>query len=187
MKKQNIQYVFIEIAIVLIGVLIALFIDDWREGMKNKKYVDSIMFAVSEDIKISKKSVQEVYDKHVAITDSVTHYLDDETISLLEIVKKAGGIQYSGVNNISLKFLIANKAELVDYKLISLLASIEETNDILKTKFDKLLDFSYAEMRSKDTQAKSIFIIHLSNVIDSENHLLEQFEFYLNEYEIPTP
>lgn len=170
-----------EVIVVLIGVLIALLINEWRETSNNQRFVASVMTAIERDIQTSKKELEEVTQRHLATIDTVLKYGDDDSSSLFQIIQNSGGVQYATIKNISLNYMIANRAELLDYEIISLLADIESTADIMDTKFEKFLDFAYTSVEATDAQSKRLFVIHLSNVIDSEQTLLELYDQFLKD------
>lgn len=170
---------FKEVIVVLIGVLIALFINEWRETRNNEQFVESVLEAVEQDIKSSQEDLDKVTKKHIRTLDSVALYLENEERSILHIIQNVGGIQYASTKNISLNYMVANRAELLDYELISLLANVEQNSDLLSSKFDKLMDYAYETVEASDAKSKRIFIIHLSNVIDSEQSLLNLYDQFL--------
>ena len=168
-----------EVIVVLIGVLIALFINEWRETKNNEQFVSSVLAAVEKDIISSKEDLKEVSDKHIRTIDTMAVYLNDEQLSIVEIIEGVGGIQIAQTKNISLNYMVGNRAELLDYELISLLTNIESTRELLDNKFDKFLNYAYETVEATDAKSKRIFIIHLSNVIDSELSLLELYDEFL--------
>lgn len=165
---------------VTIGILIALFINNWKQDYDNKKYMDRVLNSIENDIAESQASIDKIMPRHEALIDSVMHYLDDESISIQEITQQAGGVQYPFIKNIGLRFFISTKADLVDYDIISDLTEMEDSKKLLEKKFDKLMDYVYEAMGNTDRESKIMYIIHLSNVIDSESSLVEQFESYLS-------
>jgi hypothetical protein len=168
-----------EILIVLIGVLLALFINDWKERRNNESYLRSVQSALKLDIEQSQAEVDTILRRHQAALDSMEVYLADETQSVGDILLRAGGIQYPAIKNISLRFLVANKAELVDYQLIALLTDIELISQLLEKKFDKLMDYGYEKIDATDQSSKIAFAAHLANVMDSEASLLELYANFL--------
>lgn len=179
LESRNIFSFFKEVIVVLIGVLIALLINEWRESRNNENFVSTILEAVERDIRSSKEDLEKVTAKHLRTIDTMVVYLEDEQRSIMEIVQDLGGIQVASTKNISLNYMIGSRAELLNYELIALLANIESTTRLLDRKFDKFLDYSYQTVEATDTKSKRIFIIHLLNVIDSEQSLLELYDDFL--------
>ena len=116
-----------EVFIVLIGVLIALLINEWREIRNNKEFVSSVMDVIERDIKNNQESLQEVFDRHVLTIDSMALHMEDQSKSIYEVIEEIGGIQYANIKNVSLDYMISNRAELLDYEVISMVASMEKT------------------------------------------------------------
>ncbi|MEM7162658.1 MAG: hypothetical protein AAF487_09500 [Bacteroidota bacterium] len=174
-------YFIKEIAIVVIGVLIAVSISNFKESQDNEAYFKKTMIAVKSEILASLQDVNDVYSRHVEVADSVQSNLqNDET--LMEIVFEAGGIQIAETKNIGLRFFISHKADLVEYQMISDLMEIENTNRILEKKMDYLLEFAYADMFKEDPKSKEKFLIYLYNVMDSEQSLIVQYDDFLSNY-----
>ena len=184
--RRSVFSFFKEIIIVLIGVIIALIINDWKEEANNSKYIKSVLSAVKNDIELSQTSTEETMAKHLEVIDSIAFDIKNnkETQSLRTILEKIGGVQYPAIKNVSLEYLSSNKAELVDYEFISIISDIETNTTFLEKKFDKLLDFVYEKMEEKDNDNKTMFAIHLTNVIDSEATLLELYDAFLNMQQI---
>ena len=185
-KNNSILKFFREVVVVLIGVMIALFINSWRETNNNEKFVKSVMTAVQEDINTSQESVKEVYDKHQQLIDTVKFYVDDNNLSIRDLITKCGGVKYPGVKNISLRYLAGSRAELVSYELISTLTEIESSSEFMSLKFEKLLDFTYDAIENSDRTSKIKFLIALSNVVDSEKTLLGLYKDFLQDEKAPS-
>lgn len=175
-RKKSVWYFLREIAIVSIGILIALFLNNWKENRTNQQYLEKAMQTIRLELEESRKDVASVVERQENTMDSIEMYLEDESQTLLELISRSGGVQYPLINNIGLRFFIANKAELLDYQLITKMAEIERSSDLLAQKFDKLMDYAYRAMKKSDAGSKEMFAIHLSNVLDSEYRLLELFE-----------
>lgn len=166
---------------IILGMLIALFLNDWKDRAENQKYIDRAIHLIEKEIVESQKSVDEVLVRHYAVIDSLEANLENENLSLLEIAENAGGIQYPNVKNIAMRFFVGAKTELIDYKIISTLSELEDAKDIMLIKFEKLMDFAYANMENTDAKTKKAFAVHLANVIDSEKGLSDLYNQYLEE------
>lgn len=181
--KDKLKKLLLEMVPVILGVLIALLINNWKESAADQRYVEKSLAAIEKDIRESKVSTEEVLEKHYAVIDSISHYLENTDLSIQEIVGNAGGIQYPFTKNIALRFFVSSKADLLDYETISILTNIEESSKMMSKKFDKLMDFAYEKIDSQDQKDKYSFAIHLANVIDSEEQLVELYQEYLGEKE----
>jgi hypothetical protein len=166
-----------EITIVVIGVLIAVAINNLKERIDNQAYIKKTLISTEKEIAQNEESVNEVITKHTAILDSLSEISSyDSTESIGELISRLGGVQSPGIKNIGLRFFIANKAELIDYELISILSEIEINSTLLDEKLMRLTNYSYDNVTGTDEEIKIKFAYLLANVIDSEQVLLELYE-----------
>ena len=96
-----------------------------------------------------------------------------------EILYQLGGFQVASIKNISFRFFVVNKAELLDFQLIAQLLEMEQITGILSGKIDRLADFAYEHANDGSVEAKLKFSYMLMDVIDSENNLLEAYSNFL--------
>lgn len=179
---KKLQKLLTELLLLIVGVLIALLINNWKENLGDKRYLENTLLAVQKEIEQSKKELDEILPRHHHLIDSLDLYLTDESKSIMEIAQQAGGVQYPQIKNISLRFFITAKAELISYDIISDLTAMEDFKVMLDKKFDRLMDYTYDYLDKTDKDSKMKFMIHLSNVIDSESNLLQLYEAYLKQH-----
>jgi uncharacterized protein YoxC len=92
-----------EIAIVVIGVLIAVSINKLKEDYDNKNYVTKTLNTIQKEIDFSKKDVEEVLVRYELLADSLKANMNNEQ-TLSEIIFGLGGIQAPETKNIGLRF-----------------------------------------------------------------------------------
>lgn len=112
-KKQDVISFFREIVIVIIGILIALSINNWNENRNNEIFIDKALFAIEEEIKLNKTDMNRIVQRHKETIDSVAMHLNNDKMSLRQIIEKSGGFQIAELKNIGIRFFISNKAELI--------------------------------------------------------------------------
>jgi hypothetical protein len=183
MKKDNnsVLSFFREIAIVVIGVLIAVSLNNLKEKYDNEAYIKKTLTAIENEIVQNKEAINETLELHLALIDTISQMEPDETETLGDLIGRLGGVQAPTVRNIGLRFFIANKAELVDYNIISQLSQIESNSTTLKAKIDRMIDFVYEEINSTDNNSKELFVMHLLNVMDTEQALVELYSIFVEE------
>lgn len=179
-KRKSVVSFFKEIAIVVIGVLIAISLNNIKENSDNKNYIQKTMLAMEKDIQSSKNDLEDVLNKHLALAQNLEDLDEVNQQSLAELIGELGGVQFASIKNISLRFFISNKAELLDYELIAQLSEIEIQSDILSDKMDRLANHSVQHLNSTDMKDKIIFTYLLLEVIDSEKTLLQFYSSFLN-------
>ncbi len=108
------------------------------------------------------------------LADSLRVKLDNDE-SLSEIIFGLGGIQAPETKNIGLRFFVANKADLVEYEVISELSNIESAASLLDEKMKRMIDFMFIAIDKNDRSNKEKMLYHLNNVINSEESLVELY------------
>jgi hypothetical protein len=180
-SKNRILYFIQETAIVVFGVLIAVSINNYKEKVNNEQYIKKTLSAIENEIKQSQSAVDSTLNRHLKLLEVFGYLEPDDEQTLLEIVAGAGGVQFPTIKNISLRFYISNKAELVEFSVISQLLDIESNSNLLSAKMNRLADYSYENLNNNSYQAKIKFATMLSDVIDSEQTLLELYDLFLDD------
>jgi len=169
MKKIN--QLIKDIIPVILGVLIALIINNWNEDRKDKKYLNQIFSSINEELEESKTGIENTIPRQKLLLDSLEVYLDDETVSLFEIMRKAGGIRFTTIKNNSWKAISNSKIELVEYEKISILSDIDEAKDILELQSEKLFDFLINNSEATSKGKKELFRMIVGNIMAIEKRL----------------
>lgn len=164
---------------VILGVLIALFINNWKQQVDDEKFMIRIFDSIRKEMELNKNEFTEVLPKQYAIIDSIEIHISNEKISLADIIIKSNGLQVPTVKNTSWKSFLNSKLELIDFEVISKLTDIEEAKQFMNSKFNKLMDFVLNNAESTDSKSKKMLIIQILNLIDSEEGLLKMYKDYL--------
>lgn len=184
MKNTNrFVYFLQEIAIVVIGVLIAVSINNYKENTDNEQYIKKTLLAIENEIRQSQSSVDTVLKRHLRIVEAIQTDTSEEELYLGEYIAGLGGVQVPTIKNVGLRFYISNKAELVDYSIISQLLEIEHTTEVLSEQINRLANFSIENITDESQKSKLTFTYLLTDVIDSEKALLEYYAKFLNDHE----
>lgn len=185
MKEQNkVLYFLQEVSIVVIGVLIAVSIGNFKENKDNENYIEKTLLAIENEIELSQAEIDTVLNRHLELYELLEHEIDNEDQTLGEFIMSSGGFQVASTKNVSLRFFISNKAELLDFQLISQLLDIELMTDMLLDKVKLLRDFTYDHVNEGNKDTKIKFAYLLANVIDGEQTLMELYSSFLEENEL---
>lgn len=168
-----------EIIPVIIGILIALLINNWNEDRKDKKYLNQIFSSIEKELEESNADIKEVIPKQQALMDSIEIYLNNETVSLFDIVKKADGVNFATIKNNSWKAIANSKIELIDFEKLSMLSDIDEGKESLNLKNEKILDFLYDNFKKTNQAKKEVFNIFIQDIIWTEENLQSQIEAFI--------
>ena len=182
-NRTGIGYILREVTIVVVGVLIAVSIGNYKEKKDNEKYVEKTLVAIKNEIKSSQAEVDTVLNRHLRLLEILENEMDNSEQSLGDLVSSSGGFQVASIKNVSLRFFISNKAELLEFQVISQLLDIEAQTELLSDKIERLGDFSYSRINDTTQETKLNFAYLVANVLDSEQALLESYSRFLEENE----
>ncbi|GAA4817683.1 hypothetical protein [Litoribaculum gwangyangense] len=183
-KKKKIIYILQEIVIVAIGILIAVSISNYKENVDNQKYIEKTLLAIENEIKLSQTEVDSVLNRHIKLYEIIDNHIGSNEYTLSELITSSGGFQVASIKNVSLRFFISNKAELLEFQIISQLLDIESQTDILSDKIKRLADFVYDNLNERNDEGKIKFYHLLADVIDGEQTLLESYSRLLDDNKI---
>lgn len=136
---------------------------------------------IENEIKLSKTEIDTVLNRHILLFEMLENKLDDKEETLIKLISSAGGFQVAFIQNMSLRFFISNKAELIEFQLISQLLDIELKSEILSDKIKLLSGFTYDNVNSGTYEVKLKFSYFLVDVIESEQALSESYASFLEE------
>lgn len=183
MKKTNPFLAFLrEITIVVIGVVIAVSLGNYKEKLDNKKYVQKTMLAIEQEIISSQTEIDSVLVRHLKLYEKLEQ-LDSGSLTIGEFVSGSGGFQVASIVNISLRFFVTNKAELLEFELISQLLEIELKTSLLADKIEHFASFAYDNVNESDDKAYIKFGYLLADIIEGEQSLLAAYDDFLAEHE----
>lgn len=172
-----------EVVPVILGILIALFINNWKEDRANEKFVEKALATIETEVEENYSSVSEILPRHYDLLERLIEEVDNDTLTIVEIITDAGGVQLPTIRSASWKLFLNSRSELIDYPIISALIEMDESKRIMDIKFEQFLTYAYQYMNTTDRQGKEMFVAYFSNLVDSEETLQELCEAYLGKGE----
>jgi len=169
-----------EIASVIIGILIALFTNNWNEDRKDKKYLNQIFSSIDKELEESLVDIESVIPKQLKSVDSIQRYLNNEELSIYDIMIRANGIHAPSIKTNSWNAIANSKIELIAYDKLSALADIEERKENLKWRLEKQMDFMFQNMEETDRGKKEILIMTIIDIVGAEKEMKAAIEGMLN-------
>lgn len=169
---NEIKKIFREIIPVIIGILIALFINNWNEDRKEKIYLSKILTSIEFELKETHHDIDSIMALQYALIDTLELYLEDENISLQDIMGKTNGVSIPIIRIYSWKALSNSRIELLPYNDLSTLANIEEDKELLNDKSKYLMNFLYNNIAKSGRYEKGILTSLMTDVISTESSIL---------------
>jgi len=179
--KGYIKEFFKDIIPVLLGVLIALWINNWNEARKDREYINNFYASLKKELIETNKEITEKLPYQKQLVDSLEEYSDNEVITLLEVIEKAGGVKGPFIKLNYWKALSSSKIELIEYDKLSILADIEESKELLKYNRDQVINFVYSNMNETSKKEKAMLKIMTSQSIRIQMQIQKDIQKILNE------
>ncbi|WP_298541258.1 DUF6090 family protein [uncultured Aquimarina sp.] len=174
-----------EVIPVIIGILIALFINNWNEERKDKKYLNQIFSSVEKELKESIVDIKRVIPKQLATVDSINIYLNNEELSIYDIIQRSEGVYSPSIKTNSWNAMANSKIELIEYEKLSALAGIQERKENLNMRTEKHMDFLFQNFEETDRKKKEVLKMLILDKVGAEKRLLSSIEEILkNEFNI---
>ena len=184
MKRKEVLNYLKEITIVVIGVLIAVSISNYKERLEDDAYLKKTLRAIEGEMVSSRADVDTVLTKHIDLYEKLENQFEVNAQTLGEFIMSSGGIQIAVVKNVSLRFFISNKAELLEFDVISQLLEIESLTNLYSLNMERLTAFAYDNIHSTNKEVMTKFSYLLSDVIDSEQTLIKLYEEFFKENQL---
>ncbi|MBE9467783.1 MAG: hypothetical protein IMY72_05595 [Bacteroidetes bacterium] len=179
--KKNIKAFIKEIVPIIVGILIAMYITNWNENRKEKKYINQMYLSINKELIETNEDIIDKISIQQSFIDTLDFYLEDNKISLLDITIKANGIYMPTIKINSWKAISNSRIELVEYDKVSAFANIEEQKEILKMKIEKLGNFFYSNTKETGKEKKEFMKIIMLDIIGTEIPLQKGIERIIND------
>ena len=174
--KKYIKAFFKEIVPVIIGILIALYINNWNENKKDGKYINQILSSMDKELKESNDDIKKKMPQQQTLIDTLNFYKKNDTISIFDVMMKVNGIQIPKIRISSWKAISSSKIELLEYDRVSALANIEEQKETLLLKTQYLMNFLYPNIKDTSIDKKELIMLMMQDIIVSERDLQKEIE-----------
>ena len=173
---KNIRWFFKETIPVIIGILIALLINSWNEDRKDKKYLNQIFSSIESELEESNLDIKRVIPKQLASADTINVYMNNEKVTLYEIMMKSNGIQKPVIKTNSWNALANSKIELIEYEKLSILSDIQERKENLNQRIERQVEYGFQNFEKSDRNKKMIFQMMILDIIGAEKELQNKIE-----------
>ena len=136
-KKKNFKKVLGKIGLdmipVVVGILIALFINNLRENYQNKKLLEGTLLSLSEEFKENIEGIQINRQRLTQLLDTLLHYREDSTNSIFDLANKANGIGFAEIHFTNWQISLNNNSlRLLNIQTVNLLSKIDAKHRELK-------------------------------------------------------
>lgn len=174
--KKEVEKFIKDIIPVLLGVLIALWINNWNQTRKDKEYLTQLLSSINKELKESNNDIIKELSFQRKLIDSLSFYKTNDNISIFDVFMKADGIHIPRIKLSSWKAISRSKIELLDYEKMSILVNIEEQKELLKSKTEHLINFIYPNIKKTGIDKKELIVIMMKDIIITEKGIQEEIQ-----------
>ena len=168
-----------EIIPVIIGILLALYINNYQENKRNESFVQTVLVSVTEEIKENANDLETQIMKHKMLLDSIDVHLDNPASSIGYIINASKGIGFVSIKNTAWRSFMNSKMGLLDFKLISILTDIDESKKNMYARMEKITELIFSRIESTDYEDKRLLLLLVENLLTIEENQLESHKEYL--------
>ena len=174
--KTNLQQVAKDMIPVVLGILIALWINNWQKTKDDQAFIKHVFSAIEEEHQENIAELKEVIVLHEQLTDSIDFYLENDELFIGEFMQMTKGLKFALIGNTSWKSFIGSDFKLIDFKLIKNLSLIDEYRVAYDNQVKRMTDFIFSNIRSTKTDDKEILFVIIRDLIYTEKKILEIHE-----------
>jgi len=165
-----------EIIPVIIGILIALFINNWNEERKDRKYLTQIFSSIEKELAESLEDIKQVIPKQLASVDTLDAYINNPDYSIYDLMVKGDGIHSPTIRTNAWQSIANSKIELIEYDKLSTLSDIEDRKDNLENRVQLQMDFLFENIDVRDTRKKQMYKMVILDIVGAEQRFQESIE-----------
>jgi len=180
MNKIIIDF-FKEILTIIVGILIALFINNWNEDRKDAKYMNQIFISMDKELRETNKDIKKKMPQQQTLIDTLEFYKKNDTISIFDVMMKVNGVQIPQIRISSWKAISSSKIELLEYDRVSALVNIEEHTELLTSKTQFLMRFLYPNIKDTSFDKKELVMLMMQDIMVTERGLQKEIEMVIQE------
>lgn len=163
-----VKKILLETIPVIIGVLIALFIGDWKSTQDDQKYMNKMIGVMKEEASVKFEDFDRIIPTHLSMIDTISYYTEDPDVPILHLFAKNNGFKLPSVNNRTWTAVINNRIELIDIETLRILNDIDALKELTAKKTDVITDFIYENVNESSSKQKEMLRLHFLNLLESE-------------------
>jgi hypothetical protein len=162
---------------VVFGVLLALFLSNWKEDIDSDRYIEEYYLHINEESESNLVTLRDIVKSHRELLDTLNNYKETD-VNLDEILSKVGGIQFALLQNSSWKYFQSNNIGKIDFEVISALSFMERMEYFCDYTAERFIETIHKFEKSNRLDDKEVIIRHLEELIDKEESSIQIFESY---------
>jgi len=174
---KSLKIFFKEALPVVFGVLLALFLSNWKEDIDSDRYIEEYYLHINEESESNLVTLRDIVKSHRSLLDTLNNNKETD-VNLGEILSKVGGIQFALLQNSSWKYFQSSSIGKLDFEVISALSFMERMEYFCDHTAERFIETIHKFEKSNRLDDKEVIIRHLEELIDKEESSIQIFESY---------
>jgi len=172
--KKSILQIAKEMIPVILGILIALWINNWQKNKEDRVFLNHVFLTIEKEHDENIMELQNIIPLHERLTDSIYYHIDNENIVIGQFPEMTNGMSIALIGNTSWKAFINNDIKLVDFDLVTNLSMIDEFKAGYQEQAKRLTDFFFENIRNSNKKDKEVLLFIIEELISIEKQLLQE-------------
>jgi hypothetical protein len=173
-----------ELIPVILGILIALIINDYRQSLKEKKQTDALLNNLVGEFTERRNDMENIVEnRQQPLLDTLRSYLQDSELPVIELFSKANGFGFPEIYVTSWESTLGNQdINSLDFELLVALSKITSSQKDVEVRSEAFYNFLYSpEMAISDrgSDRKMQLNIIVSDFIGSEEELINRYDNFI--------
>lgn len=178
MKSKLLKEFVKEILIIIIGVFIALIINNHIQEKRNHSFVQKSLSLIEQEQNENLLRLQNVIESHEKFIETFKNEVKNEDLTIGDVVLKSGGFSIPQISLTAWDKLLSNHLELVEYDYIKHLSRIEQQVIFLEDIKSRLGEVVYRSLGKSDPESKEIVLSLIKDLERAEVNLVERYESF---------
>jgi hypothetical protein len=140
----------LDIIPVIIGILIALFINNAQQNYRDKKLLDSTLQSLSNEFSYNAMAIKGKLPLHQQWIDTLLQYKDSEHYSIQDLMTKVGSVSTANIFTTNWQATLGNNSlGFLNFETVQLLSKIDAQHQELRRQEDLLYPIVFGPPLSK--------------------------------------
>ena len=177
MSKRNFNRIFLETIPVIIGILIAVIINNLQQSFADKKYLSTTLNAIKTQNKENIAELEYALKRQNVLLDSLEAYLVDDSLTLFDVLRRGKGLYTPDLKSTTWKFLMEGRNHtLVSYRIISQLNEIEKYEELVKGYNSSVKDILFTTDLFENPKMKKVLWVWMKDFSSVEKDMISELE-----------
>ncbi|MGD1840608.1 MAG: hypothetical protein ACFB0B_06885 [Thermonemataceae bacterium] len=182
--KKVLLQVVMDIIPVIIGILIALYIDGVKEAQQDAQMLQETVQGLMREFQENKGELEKAIASQTVLIDSLEYYIAVDSVTLIQVLDRTNGVWSADISNVSWQnYLGTSGISNLSFEGKSLLGKINAYHrNIIKKESElpaQIYQVENFKIGKKQRQLKQLTIMILNDIIGTEETTLQlytQFE-----------